>query len=107
MVGALAHRGPDQKGLYRDRDIGLGHSRLSIIDLEGGGQPIPNEDETVWIVLNGEIYNFPDLRARLESKGHRFMTRTDTEVLVHLYEDKGPSCVDDLNGQFAFGIWDR
>jgi asparagine synthase (glutamine-hydrolysing) len=107
MVRALAHRGPDQKGIYLDRDIGLGHSRLSIIDLEGGGQPIHNEDETVWIVLNGEIYNFPELRTRLENRGHRFYTRTDTEVLVHLYEDKGPSCVDDLNGQFAFGIWDR
>ena len=107
MVRALAHRGPDQKGLYLDRDIGLGHARLSILDLEGGAQPIPNEDGTIWIVLNGEIYNFPELRTRLENKGHRFATRTDTEVLVHLYEDMGPSCVDDLNGQFAFGIWDR
>jgi asparagine synthase (glutamine-hydrolysing) len=106
MVCALEHRGPDQKGVYLDKFVGLGHSRLSIIDLTSGGQPIHNEDETIWIVLNGEIYNFPELRTRLEMKGHRFYTNTDTEVILHLYEEKGPDCVDDLNGQFAFGIWD-
>lgn len=106
MVGALEHRGPDQRGIYLDREAGLGHARLSIIDLAGGAQPVPNEDGSVWIVLNGEIFNYPELRERLGRAGHRFTTRTDTEVLVHLYEDRGPSCVEDLNGQFAFGIWD-
>jgi asparagine synthase (glutamine-hydrolysing) len=106
MVSALEHRGPDQKGLYLDRHVGLGHARLSIIDLTSGAQPIHNEDETVWIVLNGEIYNYPELRAGLETKGHRFYTTTDTEVLLHLYEEKGPACVDELNGQFAFAVWD-
>jgi asparagine synthase (glutamine-hydrolysing) len=106
MVRAIGHRGPDQKGIYLDGHVGLGHSRLSIIDLATGGQPIHNEDETVWIVLNGEIYNYPELRTWLEMKGHRFHTNTDTEVIVHLYEEKGADCVDELNGQFAFGIWD-
>lgn len=106
MVAALEHRGPDQKGIYLDRHVGLGHARLSIIDLASGAQPIHNEDETVWIVLNGEIYNYPELRVGLETKGHRFYTTTDTEVLLHLYEEKGPACVDELNGQFAFAIWD-
>lgn len=106
MVCALGHRGPDQKGIYLDRHVGLGHSRLSVIDLTSGAQPIHNEDETVWIVLNGEIYNYPELRTRLETKGHQFSTNTDTEVLVHLYEERGEDCVDELNGQFAFGIWD-
>ena len=106
MTAALAHRGPDQKGLYLDDRVGLGHARLSIIDLTTGAQPIRNETGTSWIVLNGEIYNYPELRTRLQSKGHRFITTTDTEVLVHLYEDRGPACVDELNGQFAFAVWD-
>jgi len=106
MVAALSHRGPDQRGIYLDRNTGLGHARLSIVDLETGAQPIRNETGTVWLVLNGEIYNHPELRTGLEAKGHRFYTRTDTEVLVHLYEDKGPDFVDDLNGQFALGLWD-
>lgn len=106
MVHGLNHRGPDQKGMYIDAQVGLGHSRLSILDLAGGAQPIRNENGTVWIVLNGEIYNFPELRMRLERGGHRFYTNTDTEVIVHLYEEEGPKCVDELNGQFAFGIWD-
>lgn len=106
MVAALEHRGPDQKGIYLDKHAGLGHARLSIIDLRSGAQPIHNEDETVWIVLNGEIYNYPELRVGLETKGHRFYTTTDTEVLLHLYEEKGPACVEELNGQFAFAIWD-
>lgn len=83
MVSALEHRGPDQKGVYIDRNAGLGHSQLSIIDLASGGQSIYNGDETIWIVLNGEIYNYPELRTWLESKGHRFTTHTDTEVGVH------------------------
>ncbi len=106
MVAALEHRGPDQKGIYLDHHVGLGHARLSIIDLTSGAQPIHNETGTAWIVLNGEIYNYPELRATLEADGHRFYTTTDTEVLLHLYEQKGPACVEDLNGQFAFAIWD-
>jgi asparagine synthase (glutamine-hydrolysing) len=106
MTAALAHRGPDQKGLYVDDRVGLGHARLSIIDLTTGAQPIRNETGTAWIVLNGEIYNYPELKSRLESKGHRFYTTTDTEVLLHLYEDEGPDCVARLNGQFAFAVWD-
>ncbi len=106
MVIALAHRGPDQKGLYLDDSVGLGHARLSIIDLVTGAQPIHNETGTAWIVLNGEIYNYRELRPRLEAKGHRFRTASDTEVLLHLYEDKGPACVEELNGQFAFAVWD-
>ena len=106
MSEALKHRGPDQRGIYVDDRTGLGHARLSIIDLTTGAQPIHNEDKTVWIVLNGEIYNYPELRTRLEAMGHRFYTATDTEVLLHLVEEKGPDCVDELNGQFAFAVWD-
>lgn len=106
MAGALHHRGPDQKGAYLDQHVGLAHARLSIIDLSSGTQPIHNEDQTIWIVLNGEIYNYRELRRLLESRGHHFYTNTDTEVIVHLYEDKGPDCVQDFNGQFAFAIWD-
>jgi asparagine synthase (glutamine-hydrolysing) len=107
MIGRLAHRGPDEYGVYLDERAGLGSARLSIIDLEGGTQPIPNETGTVWVVLNGEIYNHASLRTELEGRGHRFATRSDTEVIVHLYEEEGPSCVERLNGQFAFAIWDR
>jgi asparagine synthase (glutamine-hydrolysing) len=106
MIGAQRHRGPDESGIYRDAWAGLGHSRLSIVDLAGGLQPIHNEDETLWISYNGEVYNHPELRAELERKGHRFYTHCDTEVILHLYEDKGPACVHELNGQFAFAIWD-
>ena len=106
MIGAQRHRGPDESGLYRDEWTALGHSRLSIVDLAGGLQPIHNEDESLWITYNGEVYNHPELRKELEKKGHRFYTHCDTEVILHLYEDKGPSCVNDLNGQFAFAIWD-
>lgn len=106
MVGALHHRGPDQKGAYLDKIVGLGHARLSIIDLSSGVQPIHNEDRTVWIVLNGEIYNYRELRSSLETRGHRFYTNTDTEVILHHYEENGPDCVHDFNGQFAFAIWD-
>jgi asparagine synthase (glutamine-hydrolysing) len=106
MIGALHHRGPDQRGLYLDDDVGLGHARLSIIDLAGGIQPIHNEERTAWIVLNGEIYNYRELRASLEARGHRFYTQTDTEVILHLYEEKGVDCVREFNGQFAFAVWD-
>jgi asparagine synthase (glutamine-hydrolysing) len=107
MLGLIRHRGPDEFGIYRDDRIGLGSARLSIIDLSTGSQPIANEDETVWIILNGEIFNYVELRPELEAQGHRFTTTSDTEVIVHLYEQYGPRCVEHLNGQFAFAIWDR
>ncbi len=106
MMGAIRYRGPDEAGIYIDDRIGLGHVRLSIIDLAGGGQPIHNEDQTLWIVYNGEIFNYPELREQLECLGHRFYTTSDTEVLLHLYEQEGPECLTRLNGQFAFAIWD-
>jgi asparagine synthase (glutamine-hydrolysing) len=106
MLGMLRHRGPDGFGIYRDAGVGLGNARLSIIDLSGGQQPISNEDETLWIVCNGEIFNYVELRPALESRGHRFSTHTDTEVILHLYEDYGPDCLSLLNGQFAIAIWD-
>jgi asparagine synthase (glutamine-hydrolysing) len=107
MLGLIRHRGPDEFGIYRDGQIGMGNARLSIIDLSTGSQPIANEDETVWIVFNGEIFNYVELRPGLEAQGHRFTTASDTEVIVHLYEEVGPRCVEQLNGQFAFAIWDR
>jgi asparagine synthase (glutamine-hydrolysing) len=107
MVSILHHRGPDAAGIYVDDVAGLGHARLSIIDLAGGDQPIHNEDKTIWIIFNGEIFNYPELREGLLEKGHRFYTQSDTEVLVHLYEEKGRDMFQDLNGQFALGIWDK
>ena len=104
---AMAHRGPDDEGIYLDGAVGLGNRRLSIIDLAGGHQPLANEDETVWITFNGEIYNYRELRAELESRGHRFRTSTDTEAVVHLYEDHGAAAVEHLRGMFAFALWDR
>jgi len=106
MIASIRHRGPDDEGYYLDGNLGLGNCRLSIIDLEGGHQPICNEDETVWIVHNGEVYNYLELRATLLSQGHRFRTNTDTEVVLHLYEQHGEACVRQLNGMFAFAIWD-
>ena len=106
MLALIRHRGPDQFGVYLNSMIGLGSARLSIIDLNTGQQPITNEDETLWIVFNGEIYNYVELRPELESRGHRFSTHSDTEVILHLYEDYGPDCVTHLNGQFAIAIWD-
>jgi asparagine synthase (glutamine-hydrolysing) len=106
MNVAQAHRGPDGSGEYFDRGVGLAHRRLSILDVEGGRQPMTNEDSTIWIVFNGEIYNFPELRDRLEAKGHRFRSHCDTEAIVHLYEELGENCVDELRGMFAFAIWD-
>jgi asparagine synthase (glutamine-hydrolysing) len=107
MISVLHHRGPDAFGYYGDGDTGLAHARLSIIDVEGGAQPIHNETESVWVVFNGEIFNFVELRRTLEGRGHRFYTRTDTEVIVHLYEEYGDTFVDHLNGQFAIALWDR
>jgi len=107
MKTLLAHRGPDEEGSHIEPQIGLGHRRLSIIGLSTGKQPLSNEDGRVWVSFNGEIYNYRELRDRLLSRGHRFRTQTDTEVLVHLYEDKGVDFVDDLRGMFAIAIWDR
>jgi len=107
MVSAIEHRGPDGKGFYMDNRVGLGHCRLSIVDVDHGKQPMSNEDGTVWIVCNGEIYNHIDHREPLESKGHRFKTRCDIEVILHLYEEYRDDCVNFLNGMFAFAIWDE
>ena len=104
---SIAHRGPDAEGFWSEPGIGLVHRRLSIIDLAGGDQPIGNEDESVQVVFNGEIYNYRQLRGELEGRGHRFRTRSDTEVLVHLYEEEGERLVERLRGMFAFAIWDR
>lgn len=106
MCDILKHRGPDDEGFYLRKNIGFGHRRLSVIDIESGHQPMPNEDNTVWIVQNGEIYNYLELRENLIFKGHRFKTSSDTEVIIHLYEELGVDCVDKLNGMFAFAIWD-
>ena len=106
MAGRIAHRGPDDSGTYRDPHAALGFRRLSIVDLAGGHQPLSNEDGTVWTVFNGEIYNFPALRRRLEARGHTLKTHGDTEVIVHLYEDEGPGFVSLLRGMFALAVWD-
>jgi asparagine synthase (glutamine-hydrolysing) len=107
MCQAIVHRGPDDEGIFVKNGTGLGMRRLSIIDLAGGHQPVFNEERSVWVVFNGEIYNFPELRADLEKRGHRFYTHTDTEVIVHLYEDLGPDCVTKLRGMFAFALYDE
>ncbi len=106
MLQTIRHRGPDGAGIFRDAWTGLGSTRLSVIDPDGGDQPIGNEDGTLWIVFNGEIFNFLELRPGLEQRGHRFLTRCDTEVVLHLYEEHGPDCLRMLNGQFAIAIWD-
>jgi asparagine synthase (glutamine-hydrolysing) len=107
MITMVRHRGPDGYGFFRDERAGLAHARLSIIDIEGGRQPIYNENKSVVIVFNGEIFNYRELREALEKKGHRFYTMSDTEVIIHLYEDHGVDCLKHLNGQFAFAIWDK
>ncbi len=117
MVEVLRHRGPDDEGFQSSQfqvrpgygtmpGVALGHRRLSIIDVAGGHQPMSNEDGSVWVVFNGEIYNYGDLRRRLEGTGHRFRTHSDTETIVHLYEDEGPRCLEHLNGMFALAVWD-
>lgn len=106
MLGMIRHRGPDEFGIYRDEWVNLGNARLSIIDLSGGQQPICNEDGSLWIVFNGEIFNYQELRPDLEKRGHRFKTNCDTEVILHLYEEYGSDCLNFLNGQFAIAIWD-
>ncbi|MFZ1919712.1 MAG: asparagine synthase (glutamine-hydrolyzing) [Terriglobales bacterium] len=107
MCDQIVHRGPDDEGIYVADGAGLGMRRLSIIDLSGGHQPVFNEDRSAWIVFNGEIYNFPELRPELESRGHRFYTKTDTEVIIHLYEEMGADCVTKLRGMFGLAIYDK
>ncbi len=107
MCAAMTHRGPDDEGIYADGPTAVGMRRLSIIDVAGGHQPISNENGTIWIVFNGEIYNHAELRKQLEPRGHRYRTNSDTETIVHLYEEYGRDCVHHLRGMFAFAIWDR
>ena len=106
MRDTLTHRGPDDAGVFVRGPVGLGHRRLSIVDLGGGHQPMSNEDGTVWIVFNGEIYNHLDIRPKLEQQGHIYRTTSDTETIIHLYEEKGARAVEDLRGMFAFAVWD-
>src|SRR5206468_12324074 len=107
MRDVLRHRGPDGEGLWSEGPVGLAHRRLSIVDIAGGAQPMTTSDESTWIVFNGEIYNHPELKPQLESRGHHYKTRSDTETILHLYADHGDRCVDHLRGMFAFAIWDR
>ena len=107
MLTRIKHRGPDQSGVYLTNSVGLGSVRLSIVDLSSGTMPISNFDDSLWIVFNGEIFNHIELRQELESKNHKFKTHSDTEVIVHLYEEYGPEFVHKLNGQFAIAIWDK
>jgi len=107
MCSVLGHRGPDDAGIYLKDNIGLGHRRLSVLDVTPAGhQPMTNEDRTIWIVFNGEIYNYCELRKELENKGHVFSSSSDTETIIHLYEEKGIECLQDLRGMFAFALWD-
>jgi asparagine synthase (glutamine-hydrolysing) len=107
MCDIIAHRGPDGEGVYLSGSVGLGHRRLSIIDLSTGDQPMCNEDGSIWIVYNGEVYNFGELRGELEKRGHKFKSTTDTEVIIHLYEELGQDCVKHLRGMFSFALWDE
>src|ERR1700709_612781 len=107
MARAPTHRGPDSDGFFVENGAGLGFQRLSIIDLAGGNQPLFNEDRSLVLLCNGEIFNYRELRARLEARGHRFATASDVEVILHLYEDVGPAFLDQLNGQFAIALYDR
>ena len=106
MIAAIAHRGPEAQGFFFDEHSGLAHARLSIIDIASGQQPMSNIDQTIWITFNGEIFNYIELRRDLIARGHRFLTDSDTEVILRLFEEQGPACVDSLNGDFAFAIWD-
>src|SRR5579863_733790 len=107
MTRAIAHRGPDGEGFHVEPGLGFGHLRLAIVDVAGGAQPMTNEDGSVVIVFNGEIYNFPALRRQLQGLGHVFANHCDTEAVVHAWEEWGPACVERLDGMFAFAIWDR
>src|SRR5713226_3267189 len=106
MADTIHHRGPDDEGYYSSGPVGFGFRRLSIIDLKTGQQPLSNEDGTVWIVFNGEIYNHASLRRTLEARGHRYRSHSDTETIIHLYEEYGTDCVQHLRGMFTFAIWD-
>lgn len=108
-TAALHHRGPDNQSqwVWPDRRVGLGHARLSIIELSGGDQPIASEDESLHIIVNGEFYDFERIRRELEARGHRFRTKSDSEIALHLYEDVGVNCLPQLRGEFAFALWDR
>src|ERR1700747_2699393 len=106
MASSIAHRGPDDEGYYFAGPLGLGFRRLSIIDLAGGHQPMSDSEERVWVVFNGEIYNFKELRSELESHGHKFRTNSDTEVIVHGYKEWGTKVFSRLNGMFGVAIWD-
>ena len=105
MTDAIAHRGPDGEGHVARPGFGFGHRRLSVIDLAGGAQPMTDEREQHWVTFNGEIYNFLDLRSALESRGHRLLTRSDSEVLLRLVGEEGPAALNSLRGMFAFGLW--
>src|SRR5579864_7206884 len=107
MNQRIVHRGPDDDGFFVEANVGLAMRRLSIIDIQTGHQPISNEEENLWIVYNGELYNHQDLRKDLEARGHRYRTRSDTETIVHLFEEYGRDCVKYLRGMYAFAIWDR
>ena len=107
MRDVLHHRGPDEAGLHVDAFAALAHRRLSIVDLSTGQQPLSNEDGSVWVIFNGEIYNHADVRRELEAHGHAYRTKSDTETIVHAYEQWGEQCVHRFRGMFAFGIWDR
>src|SRR3954470_11276132 len=107
MCSTIEHRGPDSRGIHLGDGVGLGVQRLRVIDLQTGDQPIWNEDDSVVVILNGEIYNYKELREELAGRGHRFRTSGDTEVIVHLYEEYGADCVRYLRGMFAFALWDR
>src|SRR5436190_12110560 len=106
MRDIIAHRGPDEAGLHCDAQAALAHRRLSIVDLATGQQPLSNEDGSIWITFNGEIYNHTDVRTELEAHGHRYRTRSDTETIVHAYEEWGDDCVHRFRGMFAFALWD-
>jgi asparagine synthase (glutamine-hydrolysing) len=106
MCDTIYHRGPDDEGIYHNDQVFLGSRRLSIIDLEYGHQPMTNEDKSIWLVFNGEIYNYPEIRERLIQKGHALQTNSDTEVIIHAYEEYGEGCAAELNGMFAFALWD-
>ena len=107
MTDALEHRGPDGRGVFADSRVALGHRRLAIIDRAGGAQPMANEDQTCWVTFNGEIYNHAEIRERLIARGHRFRTRSDTETIVHAYEEFGPACVEQFEGMFAFAVYNQ
>src|SRR5258708_29939931 len=106
MRDIIEHRGPDEAGLHLDTRAALAHRRLSIVDLKTGQQPLSNEDESIWVVFNGEIYNHSGIRKDLEARGHRYRTHSDTESIVHAYEEWGDDCVQCFRGMFAFAIWD-